>query len=561
MKNIPIGQVLKEKGYITEEQIEKALSYQKDNKGKRLGAVLIELGFVTESQMLTALCEKLGLEILPIETFPIDLEAVKKIPRQLAAKYCLLAVSVSGNRLKVVTNDPLNFYAIEDIRLITGMTIDVTLAEREQIEKAIEVNYSEIEAKQVANTANTIADATIVSLGREAQREAEAGDDQQPVIRLLNSLLIRGFNTNASDIHIEPFENETRVRMRIDGMLIDYLTLARTLHPSLIARTKIMSNLDIAEKRLPQDGHFKATIDGVDLNVRVSVIPTIYGEKAVLRYLTSSATIDHSDQFGMEYENYMKFIGMLNNPHGIIYITGPTGSGKTTTLYMALEHLCKKPVNISTIEDPVERNIANVNQMQVNAVAGLSFEQGLRALLRQDPDIIMVGETRDSETASISVRAAITGHLVLSTLHTNDAISSIVRLADMGVEPYMTANSLVGVMAQRLMRKVCPHCKKSYDPSDLEQKLLHNRATTLYKGEGCHACNYTGYKGRIAIHEVLPIDRTVKRMISEKQPIDNIYRYAQEELHFQTLVQSAEELVLQGITTTDELYKLTYFVN
>lgn len=248
--------------------------------------------------------------------------------------------------------------------------------------------------------------------------------------------------------------------MRIDGMHIDYLTLARTLHSSLIARTKIMSNLDIAEKRLPQDGHFKATIDGVDLNVRVSVIPTIYGEKAVLRYLTSSAAIDHSDQFGMEYENYMKFIGMLNNPHGIIYITGPTGSGKTTTLYMTLEHLSKKSVNISTIEDPVERNIANVNQMQVNAVAGLTFEQGLRALLRQDPDIIMVGETRDSETASISVRAAITGHLVLSTLHTNDAISSIVRLADMGIEPYMAANSLVGIMAQRLMRKVCPHCKK-----------------------------------------------------------------------------------------------------
>ncbi|MEG2597244.1 MAG: ATPase, T2SS/T4P/T4SS family, partial [Oscillospiraceae bacterium] len=363
MKNIPIGEVLEEKGYVTESQVQEALVYQKKHKEKRLGSLLIEMGFVSEKQVLNALCDKLSLKILPLETYAIDLEAVKKIPKTLAVKYCLLAVSSNVNRLTIVMNDPLNFYAIEDIRLITGMTIDVTLAEKAQIEKTIEVAYSEIEAKQVVTTANTVADASILSLGQQAQREAENSDDQQPVIRLLNSLLIRGYNTNASDIHIEPFENETRIRMRVDGMLIDYLTLARSLHPSLIARTKIMSNLDIAEKRLPQDGHFKTIIDDVDLNIRVSTIPTIYGEKAVLRFLTSGATIDHSNQFGMDTDNYMKFINMLNNPHGIIYITGPTGSGKTTTLYMALEHLAKKQVNISTIEDPVERNLANINQI------------------------------------------------------------------------------------------------------------------------------------------------------------------------------------------------------
>ena len=270
----------------------------------------------------------------------------------------------------------------------------------------------------------------------------------------LNSLLDRGYNTNASDIHIEPFEDKTLVRMRIDGTIVDYVTLQRSLHPSLIARIKIMSNLDIAEKRIPQDGHFRIRLEGENVNVRVSVIPTVFGEKAVLRLLSSNSVIAHADQYGMDIKTYRRFQEMLRSPNGIIYLTGPTGSGKTTTLYMILEHLAKRQVNISTIEDPVEKNLARVNQMQVNNTAGLTFDSGLRALLRQDPDIIMVGETRDAETAAISVRAAITGHLVFSTLHTNNAVSSIVRLVDMGLEPYLIANSLVGVVAQRLVRRL-----------------------------------------------------------------------------------------------------------
>jgi type IV pilus assembly protein PilB len=297
------------------------------------------------------------------------------------------------------------------------------------------------------------------------------------------------------------------------------------------------------------------------MNLRVSFIPTVYGEKVVLRFLDSNITITHAGQFGMNETNYKRFYRMLQNPNGIVYITGPTGSGKTTTLYMALEEIVKRPVNISTIEDPVERHIVGVNQMQVNNIAGLSFMSGLRALLRQDPDIIMVGETRDKETASISIRSAITGHLVLSTLHTNDALSSIVRLEDMGIEPYLVANSLCGLVAQRLIRLICPYCKESYIPTDQEIKLLNDKPPLLYHGKGCPACNQTGYKGRIAIHEVVEIDHEIRKMITNKNQIDDIYRYAKETQDFTRLRDEAINLVLEGSTTTEELMKLTYSID
>lgn len=565
MKNIPIGEVLKEMGYLSEEQLNSALAYQKEHRdsGKRLGTVLIEQGYVTELQMLTALGQKMNLQMQNMDDYPVDVEAVKKIPRQMAEKYCALAISNQGNRLTVVMNDPLNFYGIEDIRLVTGMPVVVTLAEKAKIQQAIDVHYSEIEAKQVAKTANQSlgTDDSLERLGDAAAQEMEAGDDQTPVIKLLNSLLTRGYTTNASDIHIEPFETETKVRMRIDGMLLDYLTLAHNLHQPLVARTKIMSNLDIAEKRMPQDGHFKTRLDGVEMNLRVSTIPTVYGEKVVLRYLNSAAKVSNENHFGMNDANYRRFAGMLGNPHGVIYITGPTGSGKTTTLYMALEQLSQRQVNISTIEDPVERNLARINQVQVNTMAGLTFEVGLRSLLRQDPDIIMVGETRDAETAEISIRSAITGHLVVSTLHTNDAISSIVRLEDMGIEPYMVANSIVGLVAQRLVRKICPYCKEEYTPDEEESLAMHGQAERLWRGRGCPACNNTGYKGRTAVHEVVSIDGAIKRMIAEQHPIEEIYDYAREKQNFKTLLEGAEELVLQGVTTVEELLKLAYYMD
>ena len=374
------------------------------------------------------------------------------------------------------------------------------------------------------------------------------------------TILDRAISTGASDVHIEPFEGSTRVRMRIDGTIVDYVTLQRSVHQPLIARIKIMANLDIAERRLPQDGHFRIRVGQSEyVNIRVSLLPTVFGEKAVLRILATAGQVDHASHFGMDDESYARFLPMLNSPNGIIYITGPTGSGKSTTLYMVLEYLSHRQVNISTVEDPVEKNVPSINQTQVNPVAGLTFESGLRALLRQDPDIIMVGETRDGETAGISVRAAITGHLVLSTLHTNDAVSSIVRLADMGIDHYLIANSLVGLVAQRLMRKVCPHCGREVAVTPQEQALLGKDITTIKRGTGCTHCNGTGYRGRIAVHEIVMIDRNIRRMISRGAETEEIEAYAREQQGMRSLKEKGLELVKQGVTTPEELLRIAYY--
>lgn len=387
----------------------------------------------------------------------------------------------------------------------------------------------------------------------------EEGDDDTPIINLFNSILIRAYNSNASDIHIEPFEHQTMVRMRLDGVISDFMALQKNVHNPLIARIKILSDLDIAERRVPQDGHFRINIEGVNLNIRVSLIPTVFGEKAVLRLLASASYIDHMSTFGMTEKNYALVSRMLQSPNGIIYLTGPTGSGKSTTLYMILEELAKRSVNISTIEDPVEKNVAKLNQMQVNTVAGLTFEVGLRALLRQDPDIIMVGETRDAETASISVRAAITGHLVLSTLHTNDAASSIVRLVDMGIEPYMISSSLVGIVAQRLVRKVCPMCSVLEPMTEEEAAIAGGSIHMVRHAKGCRHCNNTGYRGRVAIHEILFVDKQIRGMITKGATVDDIKQYAIKEQGMDTLKQSALQLVEEGITTVDELLRVSYY--
>ena len=551
---IRLGEVLVEYGYITEAQVEQALAYQKQHKDKRLGEALIEMGYITEAQMLSALAQKLSMRFIPLDTYPIQADCVAKIPKALAQRYNLIAVGTRGNHLVVAMNDPLNFYALEDIKLVTGMLVQVVLASKEAIQRAIEYQYAEVDARSAAAASNIDAD----SFQSMADQIDLNEDDQTPVVKLLNSLLVRGYTTGVSDIHIEPYETELLVRMRIDGQLIDYVTLQPQLHLPLIARTKILCGMDIAEKRLPQDGHFKNTIEGFEMNVRANVIPTIYGEKAVLRFLNTTATIERADTFGMDEENYQKCLEILQNPHGVIYITGPTGSGKTTTLYLMLERLTKQPINVATIEDPVEKNLPRINQMQVNPQAGLTFEIGLRALLRQDPDVIMVGETRDSQTAQISVRSAITGHLVLSTLHTNDAVSAIVRMEDMGVEPFMVANSLVGVVAQRLAKKLCLSCRYADTPTPEEQDMLGPDVTQVYRSKGCHMCNSTGYKGRVAVHEVITIDKNMRRMISAEQDIDDIYQYVRDNQHATTLRGGLIRLVRNGVTDPSEVVRLTY---
>lgn len=552
-KNVRIGDVLKEYGYVDDGQIGKALEYQKSHRGVRLGGALVELGYISERQMLEALAARLALKIGDVGQMPVDIAAVQRIPAEMAEKYRMLGVREDDDTLTVLTNDPLNFYGLEDVRQTTGMNIELLLCEGQALDNAIRYYYSEIKARRAALEANDSQQPAVEELA------VEEGDDDTPVINLLNSLIQRAFHNNASDIHIEPFEGKTTVRMRIDGVIVEFVTLQKSLHASLIARIKILSDMDIAERRIPQDGHFRTKVDNQTLNMRISVIPTVFGEKAVIRLLSSNSRIDYPETYGMHREDYEKLNRMLSSPNGLIYLTGPTGSGKTTTLYMILNELAKRQVNISTIEDPVERNLEKINQCQVNNMAGMTFEVGLRALLRQDPDIIMVGETRDSETASISVRAAITGHLVLSTLHTNDALSAIVRLEDMGVEPYMVANSLVGMVAQRLMRKLCPECAKEIEPDEKTCEYLGKKLAKIKVPVGCTRCGHTGYSGRIAIHEVVYVDRNLREMITTGVGMDEIKRYAAQEQGMKTLKENGVKLLEDGITSMEELVKVAYY--
>lgn len=554
--NLRIGDILVEKGYVTPDQMNQALAWQKEHRDKRVGQILMELGFVSESQVLDALASRLHLNIVDVAQLSVDLQAVGKVSREVCEKNLILPVSLQGHNMEIVTNDPLNYFALEEVRQQTGCQLEISLSEEKPLRKAISYYFAEVSARKAATQANV--DFAVAAQDEIEIEDLESGDDEAPIIRLLNSLIERAIKTEASDIHIEPFETETKVRMRIDGVIMEYVTIQRNIHAPLIARIKILSNLDIAEKRIPQDGHFRVTLEGGSVNIRVSILPTVFGEKAVLRIMAATTHMDHADHFGMDDYSYNQFAPMLNHPNGIIYITGPTGSGKSTTLYMVLDYLSGRNVNISTIEDPVEKNLPGINQTQVNPVAGLTFDVGLRALMRQDPDIIMVGETRDGETAGTSVRAAITGHVVLSTLHTNDAVSSIVRLEDMGVETYLVANSLVGLVAQRLMRKVCPNCSTEMPTTEQERNFLGEDIKTIRRGAGCSRCNHTGYSGRIAVHEIVAIDNQIRRMIINHSPVEEISVYAREHQHMRTLKESGLILVKEGKTTPEELLKISY---
>ena len=553
---IRIGDLLVSAGYITEDQLKEALGIQKQAGGKRIGQVLIEMGYVTEEQMLSALANRLDMNLVDLNSYSIDVDTVKLIPKQLAEQYVMLPIGQENGEVILAVNDPLNLYAIEDIRQTIGMPVKTVIAQEHVLKNAIEYQYAGIKAQMAAEHAN--ANTTGINID-ELVIDTSAGADDAPIINLVNSLLDKAFQDNASDVHIEPFESNVIVRMRIDGTLIDYIQLQKNVQDSLVARIKIMGEMDIAERRIPQDGHFRVRIQGQIINVRVNVIPTVFGEKVVMRLIMSAVHIDNNSTFGMTPDCYKKFLTMLMSPNGLIYITGPTGSGKSTTLYMALESLSQKPINISTIEDPVEKNLPRLNQVQVHPTAGLTFEVGLRALMRQDPDVIMVGETRDAETASISIRAAVTGHLVLSTLHTNDAASTIVRLVDIGAEPYMLSSALVGVVAQRLMRKVCPYCSKPEPLTERQIEFVGHDIPTARKAVGCGQCHGSGYLGRTAIHEVLVVDKHMRKLITTGAEAEEMKQYAMKEQNMTTLKQAAISLVEQGITTFEELERVAYY--
>ena len=398
--------------------------------------------------------------------------------------------------------------------------------------------------------------------GKKGNREkipenmGQMGKEVESAVKILEELLMLGYRENASDIHMEPWEDRFVIRMRIDGMMTMVREFDKSMYQPLVTRAKVISGMDIAKKRVPQDGHFRETIEGIRLDMRTSVIPTIFGEKMVLRFLDRKTEIDHCGTFGMNEENYKKMIQILRSPGGILYLTGPTGCGKTTTLYLILEYLLRQPVNIVTIEDPVERYLPGISQIQVNEQAGLTFESGLRAVLRQDPDIIMVGETRDPETAKISVRAAITGHLVLSTLHTKSAVGGITRMADMGVEPYLTADSLCGMAAQRLVRKVCPHCAEAVELTEEEQRLLGRTVKSAKRGRGCEHCLNTGYKGRTAVHEIFVMDRELKRMTAENRPAWEIEEYIVKTQGMRTMREELADLVCDGVIPMEEFLRM-----
>lgn len=551
-----LGDILVEHGYISEHQVMQAVDIQKNDKSKRLGEILLELNMITEDQLLKALSKRLDIAIINFNNFPVDIEAVELIPKALCLKYKIIAISKNAYEVTVAVNDPLDFYSIEDVKSIINHQCNIVMAKKSDIIENIHRKYSEIDARKAAKAANSSVVNRVNEIENVEDFEIHGNDELMPIINLVNSVILKGYAEGASDIHFEPFEKNLIIRLRVDGQLVEYLDLESGIAGSITARIKILSDLDIAEKRLPQDGHFKLRIGGEDVNIRVSTIPTVNGEKLVLRFLSQVAKLDYPGQFGMNDENYKKISKILEIPYGIIYITGPTGSGKTTTLYMIIEKMADKLINISTIEDPVERNLAKINQIQVNNLAGLTFESGLRSLLRQDPDVILVGETRDEQTAAIAVSAAITGHLVMSTIHTNDAVSTIVRLIDMGIESYMIANSLAGVVAQRLVKKICTHCKYEKEPTEIEKNLVPG-LKTLYEGRGCHNCNDTGYKGRIAVHEILEIDNEIRKMISNKSQSDEIYEYVRTNHKLKFIKDDIIDLILEGTTTVEELLRQT----
>ena len=556
MRNIPIGQYLVEQNMISNEQLERVLFAQRESQGsKRFGEVIVEMGYMSEIKFAQALAGKLKVPYVDLATFKIDDEAVSKIPESLAKKHTVIAIDIVGKRLTVATDDPINFNILEDIKVITGMDTIPVLATRSSINKAIGEKYTMANIDSVNES--------LSAFGTETLNDEESKErvESAPIVKLATTIVENAFRAEATDIHIEPFKTFTRIRIRVNGDLIELMSVSSAVQSALATRIKLISGMNIAEKRIPQDGRFSQVVDGTELDVRVSSLPTVNGEKIVIRILsTGQIALRKITDLGMSEYNYKMFESMLKCPHGVMLVTGPTGSGKTTTLYAALGEIAKPNVNVVTVEDPVEKNIEGINQCQVNSKAGMTFSAALRSILRQDPDIVMIGEMRDSETADIAIRAAITGHLVLSTLHTNDAASTIVRLIDMGVAPYMVATSLIGVVAQRLVKVLCPKCRRPRMSNEEENNLMHISAPVqIFDAVGCPECNNTGYKGRTAIHEIIHCTSGISTLIAESAGKEQLEEAAKRN-GTKLLRDNVSELVQQGRTTIDELVRVTYSV-
>ncbi len=558
-KKIRIGDLLVEAGAITDEQLQEALAKQKE-EGGMLGNIIMDLGFISRELLITVLTTQMGIEYCEVRTIQIDESVLNLVSKDLVQKYHAIPIGYAEdnpNILQVAMADPMDLMAVDDISISSGLQVEPLLSFQDDLDNVIGKFYGSAEAMEAA-------EAYRLEMGDGASEETDAFSDEvdnSPIVLLVNQIIEGGVRQRASDIHIEALETNVRVRYRIDGALKQVMTYELNILPAISARIKIIGGMDIAEKRKPQDGRITIIVDRKEFDVRVSILPTVFGEKTVMRLTSKEGLTKPKSGLGFSPEELEVFDGILSNPHGIILVTGPTGSGKSTTLYTSLSELNTEDVNIITVEDPVEANINGINQVQVNVKAEMTFAAALRSILRQDPDIIMIGEIRDGETAQIAVQAAITGHLVVSTLHTNSAASTVTRIIDMGIEPYVAGDALVGVIAQRLVRRLCTSCRAPRLADEDEKVVLGVKDpeddVVIYEPVGCPLCNDTGYSGRIGVYEMMPVSRELQAVIAKGATADVIEKQALEE-GMSTLKMSAARHVLSGVTSIAEMKKIVY---
>lgn len=554
-----IGDMLIEENLITQEQLDKALKLAKES-GKKIGETLVENGMTTDADIMNALSRQLSIAIVSLIGVKIPEEMIGLVDAEVLRKHRMVPLGYFQGNMNVIQLamvDPMDMTAIDDFTIITNLQVEPVLALPNEIMLTLDRYFGNHETMEAAQK---YADERKKIEKAQQDTEYEDSVSNSPIVKLVNSMIEQAARQRASDIHIEALERMVRVRFRIDGSLYEKFTYDIHLLPAIIARLKIIGGMDISEKRKPQDGRITYVVDHVEYDIRASILPTVYGEKCVMRLAQKKMLTKDKSELGFNEMEMKQFDNILKNPNGIILVTGPTGSGKSTTLYTALSELNKEDVNIITVEDPVEANIDGINQVQTNVKAELTFASALRSILRQDPDIIMIGEIRDTETAQIAVQASITGHLVVSTLHTNSSASTLTRLMDMGIESYLLADSMVGVIAQRLVRRLCPACKQTYEASTDEKRLLGaptDEPLTIYKPCGCERCNGIGYKGRIGVYEIMTITPAIRHVISKRGSAEEIKDVALSEgMH--TLRMSASRMVMEGITSFSEMIKVSF---
>ncbi|HKM04418.1 MAG TPA: ATPase, T2SS/T4P/T4SS family [Lachnospiraceae bacterium] len=557
-KKIRLGDALVQEKVITESQLRKGLELQK-NSGRRLGETLVDEGIITEEALVKALSEQLHYDTVELSNVVVSDDILNLVTVNVLKKYTVLPFEYSKknpNVLRVAMADPMDMHAIDDITIVTNLQVEPVVAASRGILLAIDKYYGQDDVmSEIDQYAKEKEDKLL-----EQDTSYEDDVNNSPIVKLVKTMIDQAVRQRSSDIHIEPMERQVRVRYRIDGSLYERGSYSTRLLPAIVARIKIIGGMDISEKRKPQDGRITQVVDRQEFDIRVSVLPTVYGEKVVMRLTSKSSLTREKSQLGFAEEELILFDHILSNPHGILLVTGPTGSGKSTTLYTALSELNREGVNIITVEDPVEANIDGINQVQVNPKAELTFATALRSILRQDPDIIMIGEIRDGETASIAVQASITGHLVVSTLHTNSAASTITRLEDMGIESYLIADAIIGVIAQRLVRRLCPECKTSRQATEEEKEFLDiplDKEQIIYEPCGCAKCDNTGFRGRIGVYEIMEVTHELKKVIAKKGNADQIKQHALSE-GMSTLRMSAGRYVQKGITCLDEMKKVSF---